>query len=311
VSAAAPPSAMQAAHQRYRWFPYALLLPALVVLVALTIFPLVFSLGVSLTGYGLGRAAGFVGLANYAQFLRDPSFWLALRNTLVITVFAVGIEIALGVCLALLFRESLPGFRALSLFIFIPMMLSPLVIGFFWKFMFDSTFGVLAYFTTLLTGRTVSWLTSPRLALAAIIVVDTWQWTPFAFLLTLAGLQTVPPQLYEAASLERASAWMRFRRITLPYLRFPLLLAVLFRTIDTVRIFDLVYIMTGGGPGDATITLSVLAYRYGFQFYEVGRAAAVSWLIVVLINLLVMVLLSFMGKSAAATARSTGSGRAR
>jgi len=268
--------------------------PTIIFLVVMTIFPLIFSLGVSFTDYGLGRAPVFVGVRNYAAFLGDPLFWHAALNTLLITLGAVGIEVALGLALALLFMRPLPGGGLFRVCLFIPMMISPLVVGFFWKFMFDEIFGIVNYAIQSLGGPSFSWLTHPTRALMAIIIVDVWQWTPFVFLLTLAGLRTVPQELYEAAGLEKASSWLQFRSITLPYIRFPLLLALLFRMIDTIKIFDLVYIMTGGGPGDATITLSVLTYRYGFMFYQVGKAAALSWLAVIVINILATVLIKLL-----------------
>jgi multiple sugar transport system permease protein len=281
------------------WFPWLLFAPAISLLVCLTIFPLLFSLGISLTRWQLGAAPSFAGLSNYGEFLRDPRFWFALRNTLIIVAGAVPIELLLGLVIAALFRAAPPRWQGLAILLVIPMMLSPLVVGFFWRFLFDQTFGLIGYATEALTGARLAWLTAPRRALAAICIVDIWQWTPFAFLLFLAGLQTVPPELLEAASLERASSWMRFRRIILPHLRFPLLFVLLFRTIDTVRLFDVVYIMTGGGPGDATVTLSVLVHRYGFMFSEMGKAAALSWLIVLVINILALLLIRLLGPARA------------
>jgi multiple sugar transport system permease protein len=263
--------------------------------VCLTIFPLLFSLGVSLTRWELGAPATFAGLSNYAEFLGDARFRFALRNTLIIVAGAVPVELFLGLAIAALFRASPVRWQGLAVALIVPMMLSPLVVGFFWRFLFDETFGLIGYATEALTGARVAWLTEPRRALAAICIVDIWQWTPFAFLLFLAGLQTVPPELLEAASLERASWWMRFRRIILPHLRFPILFVLLFRVIDTVRLFDIVYIMTGGGPGDATVTLSILVHRYGFMFSEIGKAAALSWLIVLVINILALLLIRLLG----------------
>ena len=279
-----------------RRFRLLLFLPTILFLVGMTLFPLLFSLGVSVTDYQIGGTARFVGLANYRDLLADPRFWTAMGNTLLITLFAVAIEIAVGLGLALLFQRPLPGLGALRVVLFIPMMLSPLVIGYFWRFMFDETFGVISYVVAHLLGHPIDFLTQPRLALGAIVLVDVWQWSPLVFLLALAGLGTVPPDLYEVAALQRAPAWMQFTHITLPYLRFPLLLALLFRAIDTLKMFDLVYILTGGGPGDSTVNLSLLTYRYGYTFSQVGRAAALSWLLVVLINVLAMLLIGALRK---------------
>src|SRR5258705_7487228 len=143
------------------------------------------------------------------------------------------------------------------LIVYIPMMLSPLVLGYFWRYMLDGTFGVISWLFNATIGQALGldspqWFVDPVLATIGIILVDVWQWTPFVVLLATAGLQTVPPALYEAATLDRASRWMQFRRITMSFLVTPLLVAILFRSIDTIKIFDSVYILTGGGPGDYT-----------------------------------------------------------
>ncbi|MBC7218237.1 MAG: sugar ABC transporter permease, partial [Candidatus Caldatribacterium sp.] len=142
--------------------------------------------------------------------------------------------------------------------------------------------------------KAVDWLTDPRFAIWGIIITDVWQWTPFVVLLVLAGLGTIPQELQEAAILDRASPWMRFKNIYLPYLRMPILLAVLFRSIDTLKMFDVPYILTGGGPGDLTTTLSLLGYRNLFSFFKVGVASAISWFVVIIVNVLVNILLKIL-----------------
>jgi ABC-type molybdate transport system permease subunit len=162
---------------------------------------------------------------------------------------------------------------------FLPMMLAPLVVGLFWRFLLDQTFGLVDYLITLLGFQPIPWLIHPRFALISVVIVDVWQWTPFVVLLALAGLGTVPADLLEAAALDRASTWMKFCHIYWPYLRFPLLLALLFRSIDTPKMFDVPFILTRGGPGNFTTTLSFLGYRYHFQFFQIGMAAASSWVV--------------------------------
>jgi multiple sugar transport system permease protein len=158
-------------------------------------------------------------------------------------------------------------------------------VGLFWRFLLDQTFGLIDYLITLVGLEPIPWLIHPRYALLGVIIVDVWQWTPFVVLLVLAGLGTVPANLLEAAALDRASAWMKFRHIYWPHLRFPLLLALLFRSIDTLKMFDVPFILTGGGPGNFTTTLSFLGYRYHFQFFQIGMAAAISWVVVIIINI--------------------------
>jgi len=265
-------------------FRFSLFAPALGFLAVMTIAPFLFVLGASVCDVQLGTRLTFVGSAHYVRLLTDPYFWLAARNTVALTVAATAVELVLGIGLALLFRRTMVGTRVMRFIILIPMMLSPLLVGLFWKFMFDQVFGVVTWGVALAGLGRPSFLTSPGLAFLSILTVDAWQWTPFVFLLCLAGLHSLPPELEEAAMLERAPVWMRVRYLLLPHLKPALLLAGLFRGIDTMKIFDLVYILTGGGPGDATLTLSVLTYRLGFSYFDIGRASALSILLLLLVN---------------------------
>ncbi|MEK7766239.1 MAG: sugar ABC transporter permease [bacterium] len=288
-------------------FRFSLFAPALGFLAVMTLGPFVFVLGASVLQVQLGAPLKFVGLAHYGRLLADPYFWLALRNTLALTGCAVALELACGAGLALLFRPPrgsapLPGAAAMRFVILIPMMLSPLLVGLFWKYMLDQVFGVVTWLCAQAGAGRPSFLTSPGLAFVSILVVDAWQWTPFVFLLCLAGLQSLPAEQEEAAVLERASSWMRVRLLLLPHLKPALLLAGLFRGIDTMKIFDLVYILTGGGPGDATITLSVLAYRLGFSYFDIGRASALAILLLLIVNALATVAVRRMSAPARRTA---------
>ena len=280
---------------RFAWqgklFPWLLFGPTVAYLLLMSVFPLIYSLYVSTFNYTLGGERDFVGFGNYGDLLTDGVFWRKAWFTLRITLFAVGAELVLGLLCALVLNRRLPGMGALRLIIYLPMMISPLVVGYFWKFMLDGSFGVINHFLSWFGIAEQQWTIDLGLATTAIVLVDVWQWTPFVILILLAGLQTVPPQLYEAATLDRASAWMQFTRITLPYLRTPILLALLFRSIDTFKIFDVVYIVTGGAPGDLTETLSVYAYYVGFKFSQLGQGAAISWLVVIVINVLATILI--------------------
>ncbi len=257
----------------------------------MTLAPFVYVFAASLFQVRLGVPVEFVGLKHYGRLLADPYFWLATRNTVALTLFATAAELVFGCSLALLFRRALPGSGAMRFVILIPMMLSPLLVGLFWKYMLDQVFGVMTWFCELAGAGRPSFLTHPLLAFASILLVDLWQWTPFVFLLCLAGLTSLPPELEEAAILERAPVWMRLRALVLPHLKPALLLAGLFRGIDTMKIFDLVYILTGGGPGDATVTLSVLTYRLGFLYFDIGRASALAILLLLFTNALAMLAL--------------------
>ncbi|TEU11970.1 MAG: sugar ABC transporter permease [Anaerolineales bacterium] len=272
------------------WWRRLLFVPTIGLLLLLAIVPLTFSLGVSLFNYSIGSKPIWVGLGNYINMFTDPQFWLATKVTVQFTVAAVSIEVVLGILLGFVMNQRFTGMGIIRLIVFLPMMLAPLVVGLFWRFMFDQTFGIIDYALTQIGLPTIPWLIHPFWARAAVVVVDVWQWTPFVTLLILAGLGTVPDELLEAATLDRASNWMKFRQIYWPYLRFPLLLALLFRSIDTLKMFDSPFILTGGGPGNFTSTLSILGYRYQIMFFSVGMAAAISWVVVIIITIVTNVL---------------------
>jgi len=283
---------------RRSWFNYVLYLPSLIFLVSMTIFPLLYSLYISFHNYTLGTSGEpeFVGFRNYGSLLKEQEFWISAYNTLFIVVFAVGIEIALGTAIAFLFNRRWRGVSILRILIFIPMMLSPMVLGYFWKYMYDFQFGIINWLLGFLNIPAQSWLTDPGVALVSIAFVDIWQWTPFVVLLVTAGLQTIPREEYEAATIDRASGWMQFWKISMPYLRSNLMIAALFRMIDTFRMFDLVYILTGGGPGNSTQTLSVAAYKLGYQFFQTGKAAAISWLMVIIVTVMATLLMKVLSE---------------
>jgi len=273
------------------WWRRLLFLPTIGLLLLLSIVPLLFSLGVSLFTYSLGSKPIWVGLRNYGHMFTDPQFWMATKVTLEFTVATVTIEVVLGILLGFVLNQRFKGVGIVRLIVFLPMMLAPLVVGLFWRFMFDQTFGIINYGLSKIGLSAIPWLIHPLWARVAVVVVDVWQWTPFVTLLVLAGLGTVPTDLLEAATLDRASNWLKFRQIYWPYLRFPLLLALLFRSIDTLKLFDNPFILTGGGPGNYTSTLSILGYRYQIMFFNVGTAAAISWVLVIIINIVVNILI--------------------
>jgi multiple sugar transport system permease protein len=280
-----------------RSFPWLTIVPTIALLVALTIFPLIYSLYISLNNYSLGGSRDWVWFANYGDLLSDRVFWRKTWFTLQITVIAVAIQLVLGLACALVLNKRLPGMGALRMIVYIPMMISPLVVAFFWRIMLDGSFGVFTWMAVRVSdlfGEPIAkpqWTVDLTLAKASIIATDVWQWTPFVTLLMLAGLQAVPKQLYEAAELDRASKLMVFTKITLPYLKTPILLALLFRTIDTFKLFEIPYIITQGGPGDLTETLSLMAYNVGFEQSRIGMGAAISWLMVIAINVLATILI--------------------
>jgi multiple sugar transport system permease protein len=240
--------------------------------------------------------ASFIGLDNYIDVITSDQTHKRLVTTLIFVVGAVGLQTILGFTIAYLISRRMRGRGALTTLFLIPMMLSPVVVGLFWKFMLDVQFGVVNSFSDSLGLGRAEWLTNQRLALFSLIIVDTWQWTPFIMLIALAGLTAVPKYLYEAAEIDRASEWFRFRRITLPLVWPLLLIAVMFRAIEAFRLFDLVYILTGGGPGGTTETISFQVYKIAFFGFDTGRAAAYGVLIVIIVTIAAQLYLRYLNR---------------
>ena len=274
------PEPITAAPHTRRWrnvFPYAFLAPTVVLLLALTVYPLFYIVRISLYRLTPGGEV-FVGMENFLRLFQDAFFHQALWHTLVFAAVALALELGLGLVLALLLDSRIRA-RGLwrSLFL-LPMILPPVVAGVIWRLIYNPNFGVLNGLLQALGIDTtqLTWLADPSVALLSVIFVDVWEWTPFVFLILLAGLQAIPEEPYEAARMDGANAWQVFRDITLPLLRPAILVAVLLRTMDLLRIFDQVFILTQGGPGGATETISLYIYKTAFRFFDFGYAAAMS-----------------------------------
>ena len=259
-----------------------LITPAILTLFIVNIFPLLWSFGLSFYAYKANRivAPVFVGLANYRYVLNDPEIWLRFGNTAVIVVGSVALQLVVGFLLALLFAQEFPLRRYLLMLVLSPMMLSLSAVGVFFKLFYDPTLGFISRIISLFTPEPFVILSTPARATIAVVVADAWIWSPFVMLLVLAGLVSVPKYLYEAAEIDRAGRWRRFSTITFPYIRSLLLLALLFRTIETFKIFDIVYLLTEGGPGSSTETVSVYVYRLAFQFFRTSQASALGYIMV-------------------------------
>jgi multiple sugar transport system permease protein len=295
---AAPPAA-----RRFRWLgdrglAGLFVSPALLLLIFLSIFPLLWALYLSFTNYSATRdaPAEWVGFGNYIDVLTSSAVHERALTTLIYVVGAVTLQTVLGFTIAYLISRRSRGRGVLTTLFLTPMMLSPVVVGLFWKFMLDTQFGVVNSILGSLGFGQVEWLTSQRLALFSVIIVDTWQWTPFIMLIALAGLTAVPQYLYEAASIDRASEWFRFRHITLPLVWPLLLIAVLFRAIEAFRLFDLVYILTQGGPGVSTETLSFHVYKVAFLGFDTGLASAYGILMVIVVIVLAQFYLRYLDR---------------
>ena len=294
----APPAAARFRFLTDRKLATLFIAPAIALLLFLSIWPLIWLIRLSFTDYSVTRdvPASFVGLQNYIDVITSDQTHKRLVTTLIFVVGAVGLQTILGFTIAYLISRRLRGRGALTTLFLIPMMLSPVVVGLFWKFMLDVQFGVVNSFSDSLGLGRAEWLTNQRLALFSLIIVDTWQWTPFIMLIALAGLTAVPKYLYEAAEIDRASEWFKFRRITFPLVWPLLLIAIMFRAIEAFRLFDLVYILTGGGPGGTTETLSYNVYKVAFFGFDTGRASAYGILMVIVVTIAAQFYLRYLNK---------------
>lgn len=294
----APPAAKRFAFLTDRKLSFLFISPALALLVFLSIWPLLWLLGLSFTDYSATRDTGwgFIGVDNYVEVLTSPVVHARALTTLIFVVGAVGLQTVLGFTIAFLISRRVKGRGAITTLFLIPMMLSPIVVGLFWKFMLDVQFGVVNSFLDSLGFGRVEWLTQQRLALFSLVIVDTWQWTPFIMLIALAGLTAVPKYLYEAAEIDRASEWFKFRRITFPLVWPLLLIAIMFRAIEAFRLFDLVYILTGGGPGGTTETLSFNVYKVAFFGFDTGLASAYGILMVIVVTIAAQFYLRYLNR---------------
>lgn len=263
------------------------IMPTMVILVLMNIYPLFYSLYLSFTEYSVisATAPKWVGLQNYMEILNSGAFWEHFAITGRYALFSVGLQMIVGFGLAMLLKEKFRGSGLLTTLILVPMMLSPVVVGLFWRLMFNPSYGIVNYLLGFTDPSTApAWLSSPELALWAIIIVDVWMWSPFVMLLALAGLSAIPAYLYEAAAIDRAGPWFVFRRITLPQVMPLLLIALLFRSIEALKQFDLVMGITGGGPGDSTETVSVTLYRLAFQGqFDTGLSSALAYIVLIVI----------------------------
>ncbi|MBL8165025.1 MAG: sugar ABC transporter permease [Anaerolineae bacterium] len=263
------------------------ILPTVILLVLMNIFPLIYSLFLSFTNYSVisDQAPQWVGIQNYINILNDERYWNNFAITGRYALVSVLLQMLIGFGLAMLLRTKFKGSGLLTTLILVPMMLSPIVVAVFWKLMFNPSVGILNYllgFTDINTSP--EWLGRPDLALWAIVIVDVWMWSPFVMLLALAGLSAIPEYLYEAAAIDRATPWFQFWRITLPQVMPLLLIALLFRSIEAFKQFDLVQGLTGGGPGDITETVSIRLYKLAFQgVYDTGTSSALAYVILVII----------------------------
>jgi len=269
-------------HPEHRfWYPYILIAPTMVTLVIVSLIPFLYTVYLSLQEAKYGQIQGFAGVDNFVTVLTDPRFWNAMWVALVFVLVAVPVEFMLGLTGALILNAGVKYRGLLVPLMFIPTMMAPIVVGLLWKIMFAGSWGLLSYNIFerfgILSGTSI--FGSPSFALFGIILVDVWQWTPFMMLAFFAGLQSLPTNPYRAAAIDGANPAQIFFRITLPMLSPLLVVIALLRLIDAFKIFDSIFILTGGGPGAATESPSILAYKMVFEYWEIGEASALAVLV--------------------------------
>jgi multiple sugar transport system permease protein len=276
-----------------RHFKWLIVAPAVILLLALSIYPLLFSLWVNFVNYDFEIPGhDFVGLQNFQAVVSDPIAAPALLLTLILSVVNVTVEFVLGLALALCMVKKFRGRGIAMSILIIPLFISPVIVGQTWTLFLQRPFGPADYLLSEILRRPVeiSWLSDSPWYYIAIVIADVWQWTPFMFVILLAGLAAVPQHLYEAAELDGLSTLKTFFYITIPQITPIIILAVTFRLLDAVRLFDVIFMMTGGGPGTATYTLSYYLYQVGFQQFHLGVATAGSWIFLILLSIVIMTL---------------------
>ncbi len=274
-----------------RRFRYGMVWPAVLVILLIGLFPIVYTAIVSFQNIDMfGEDTSFQGGVHYARLMGDARFWQSVMHTLIFLVVALPLELVLGLLLALLFLDRLPGKQIFVALLILPVVTSPIIAGSTWRLLFDNRYGPINQMISWVTGEpaTVLWTVNPVYVYPAILLAEVWQWTPFMFLLLLAGLSNVDQSLNEAAELDGAGFWKTFWYVTLPIIKPVILIACLIRALDLFRLFDVIWALTRGGPGTLTETVSIYAYVLAFKQFETSYAAALAVVIIVLLSIVVM-----------------------
>jgi len=268
------------------------IIPTIVFLIVFNIFPLIYSLGYSFTDFraSTNAPATFVGLQNYRELLNDPFIWSNFAITAKYVIVSVFGQVIVGFGTALLLNRDIPFKGLLTTLLLLPMMLSMAVVGLFWKLLYDPSFGIINYALGL---GSFEWLANPDVALYAVAITDIWMWSPFVMLLSLAGLSAVPKHLYEAAAIDRAGPIYTFFRITLPLVAPILMIAVIFRTMEALKTFDLAYILTSQ---PTTEVISIRLYKMAFQEWQTGRSCALAYIVLIMVLAITNIYVKYLNK---------------
>ena len=268
------------------------IIPTIVFLIVFNIFPLLYSLGYSFTDFRASSSApaNFVGLQNYRELLADPYIWNNFTITAKYVIVSVIGQVIVGFGTALLLNRDIPLKGLITTLLLLPMMLSMAVVGLFWKLLYDPSLGIINYALGL---GNFEWLSNPDMALYAVALTDIWMWSPFVMLLSLAGLSAVPKHLYEAAAIDRAGSLYTFFRITLPLVAPILMIAIIFRTMEAFKTFDLAYILTSQ---PTTEVISIRLYKMAFQTWETGRSCALAYIMLIMVLAITNIYVKYLNK---------------
>ena len=265
-------------------FFYLIIAPAVLFMLWLTVYPVLNVIYLSLFDYDFfSGAKKFIAFGNYVKVIGDKLFQRALLNTLVFSVSATIAEVALGTLLAFIFYRQFKGKKLFMTIVIFPMMLSTMVVCAVWRILYHYDIGLLNYLTTSAGFAPFGWLINKNMAMFSIILVDIWQWTPFAFIIMNAAMGSIPSEIFEAAQIDGAGSIMTALKITIPILSSQIFLVMMLRTIDTFKLFGKVIALTGGGPGNSTETVSTYIYREGFSYFNMGNATAASLIVLLVI----------------------------
>ncbi len=300
-SQARPAAADPAAAPGREWRPpsyWPFVIPALVVVVAIIVFPWVFTIWMSLNEWKVGSPTTFVGLANYMRLPNDPRFVEAVGHTLIYTALSVLLPVIFGTVAAVVFHQKFAGRGFLRGLFIMPMMATPVAIALVWTMMFHPQLGVLNYLLSLVGLPPQLWVFHPATVIPSLVLVETWQWTPLVMLIVLGGLAALPIEPYESAQIDGATFWQMFRYITLPLVAPFLFIAAMIRTIDAVKSFDIIFAITQGGPGSASETINLYLYSVAFIYYDLGYGSAIAVIFFILIVILTAVLLYLRQRTA-------------
>jgi multiple sugar transport system permease protein len=273
-------------------------MPTLIALGVVILYPLFIVIDLSLHNVSMANFATglskFVGLENYHRLLLNEDFQSSLLKTLLFVVFALSLELTIGMAMALIFNKGFVGKRVFSTLLLMATMLTPIVIALMWRYMLNSEIGIINYMIRLVFGNAPAWLGSPLLSFITIVLIDVWWATPFVFLILIAGLAALPSEAFDAAKIDGASGLQTFRYVTLPMLRPVIMVLVLIRVMDGLKTFDVIYGLTGGGPGTATQLVNLYLYKYAFKRIDLSGAASAAVLLIIVIVILSYILFKFL-----------------